>query len=144
MVHTLIGVFIFVFDGFFKYNREVNKKEMDACNGHVHIMTYHNHGAFMNLGERKPAIVKLISILLTAFLSILFLVTLTRHGNHMLKIGLSILLGGAYSNTYDRLKRTYVVDYLNFPKAPGKIKNLVFNISDFAILIGSLISILRA
>ena len=46
------------------------------------------------------------------------------------------LLGGAYSNTYDRVKKGFVTDYLNFPKMPGKIKNIVFNISDFCIMVG--------
>lgn len=96
----------------------------------------------MNLGERIPTGVKLISIMLTLFLTIIFLLTLTRHGKGLLKLGLAILLGGAFSNTYDRMTRGYVVDYLTFPKAPFKLKNVVFNLSDFAITLGALIATL--
>ena len=38
-------------------------------------------------------------------------VTLGQKGKAALKLGLAFLLGGAFSNTYDRLKRKYVVDY---------------------------------
>lgn len=61
----------------------------------------------------------------------------------MLKTGLSILLGGAYSNTYDRLVRGYVVDYFGFQVKNERLRNIVFNISDFCIMIGALISVLR-
>ncbi len=144
MIYTIITALLFFGDTLLKKRREEKKEEYDLCNGNIHVMTYHNNGAFLNLGEKKPAIVKGISIAFTILVSFVFLFTLTTHGNRILKLGLSILLGGAYSNTYDRISREYVVDYLNFPKAPLKIKNVVFNISDFAILIGSLIVILKA
>lgn len=47
----------------------------------------------------------------------------------------SLIIGGALSNTYDRVKRGYVVDYLSVPK--GKA---VYNISDFAIFSGAILS----
>ena len=52
------------------------------------------------------------------------------------------MLGGAFSNTYDRLKRKYVVDYVSFPVKNEKIRNVVFNISDFCIMIGALLMVL--
>ena len=51
----------------------------------------------------------------------------------------SLLLGGAFSNTYDRLKRKYVVDYFSFGVKWEPLRAIVFNISDFCILIGALI-----
>ncbi len=53
----------------------------------------------------------------------------------MLKTGLALILGGAYSNTCDRLRRKYVVDYVTFPK----ISTIVFNLSDFGIIIGAVL-----
>ena len=60
----------------------------------------------------------------------------------MLRNGFALLLGGAYSNTYDRLIRKYVVDYVSFPVKNKKIRNIVFNISDFCIMIGALLIVL--
>ncbi|MDE7359775.1 MAG: signal peptidase II, partial [Lachnospiraceae bacterium] len=58
------------------------------------------------------------------------------------KAGLALLLGGAYSNTYDRLTRKYVVDYVSFPVKNRRIRRIVFNISDFCIMIGALLLVL--
>ncbi len=142
MLYLFITAFIAGLDEQIKARREQKTEEYDLANGKVHIQTYHNYGACMNLGERIPTGVKLISIMLTLFLTIIFLLTLTRHGKGLLKLGLAILLGGAFSNTYDRMTRGYVVDYLTFPKAPFKLKNVVFNLSDFAITLGALIATL--
>ena len=62
----------------------------------------------------------------------------------MLRVGLSLLLGGAFSNTYDRLKRKYVVDYVSFGVKWKKLRQVVFNISDFCIITGALLAILGA
>ncbi len=120
-----------------KQKREETIEEKNYLNHNIQITTYHNYGAFLNGGDKNPPVVKMISLLLSLGLSVLFLLTFTRYGRKELRMGLAFLLGGAYSNTYDRMKRGYVVDYLNFPKMPGKIKNIVFNISDFCIAIGA-------
>ena len=72
----------------------------------------------------------------------MFLLTFTCKGSRLLKAGLAFLLGGAYSNTYDRLMRKYVVDYVSFPVKNKKIRNIVFNISDFCIAVGALLMVL--
>ena len=143
MHSVFLTAIIVVFEALFKEKRERDKQEKEYLNGHVHIMTYHNYGAFLNSGEKNPLAVKLVSVLLTLAMSVVFILTFTKYGNRGLRIGLSFLLGGAFSNTYDRIKRGYVVDYLNFPKLPGKIKNVVFNFSDFCILIGSCIILIK-
>ena len=144
MFHILITTLLFGTDNLIKHQREENPDEYDMVSGNIHVTTYHNYGAFLNLGDKKTVIVKAISLILTLILSLIFVFTFSKHGKGLLKTGLAILLGGAFSNTYDRLKRGYVVDYLNFPKAPGKLKNVIFNISDFAILIGALIATLHS
>lgn len=65
-------------------------------------------------------------------------------GNRLLRVGLALLLGGAFSNTYDRLKRKYVVDYLSFGVRWKGLRRIVFNVSDFCILIGAMLSALGA
>lgn len=114
-------------------------EEKEICKGRILLRKYHNKGACMNLGEKKSNLVAGLSLILTAALALVFLFTLTRHGNGWLKAGLSLLLGGAFSNTYDRLKRKYVVDYFSFGVKWAPLRAIVFNISDFCILIGALI-----
>lgn len=126
-----------------KREREKNTENKKYLGGNVQITTYHNYGAFLNGGEKKPLVVKCLSVGLTAMLSLLFILTFTRYGKKQLRSGLAFLLGGAFSNTYDRIKRGYVVDYLNFPHLPGRWKNVVFNAADFCILIGACLLIIK-
>lgn len=143
MQFFFITAWISVLDNWIKEKREQNCDKKDHLNGWVRILTYHNYGAFLNSGDKKPVLVKMISLILSIGLTMLFLLTFTRYGKRELQLGLSLLLGGAWSNTYDRLKRGYVVDYLNFPKLPGKLRTVVYNISDFCILIGACLIIIK-
>ena len=142
MVYLCIVALIFA--GELGIKNYVEKKrnageEKEICKGRILLRKYHNKGACMNLGEKKSNVVAGLSLILTAALALVFLFTLTRHGNGWLKAGLSLLLGGAFSNTYDRLKRKYVVDYFSFGVKWEPLRAIVFNISDFCILIGALI-----
>ena len=111
--------------------------------GALLIRKHHNKGMLLNAGENRQGAVMLLSVLLSMVATAVFVMTLGHAGGGLLKWGLALLLGGAYSNTYDRVKKGFVTDYLNFPKMPGKIKNIVFNISDFCILIGTLLVVLK-
>ena len=143
MRFILLSAGIFVLETFIKQKREENTQDKEYLNGKTVITTYHNYGAFLNGGDKRPVLVKLVSVILTIVLSILFAFTFTKYGKKELRTGLAFLLGGAYSNTYDRVKRGYVVDYLNFPKFPGKVKYIVFNISDFCIMIGACLIVIK-
>ena len=136
MQSILLAASILCADTVIKKNREQSKEPKTYLDGNVHIMTYHNYGAFLNSGEKNPFLVKLVSVILTLAMTALFVLTFTKYGSAQLRTGLAFLLGGAYSNTYDRVKKGFVTDYLYFPGLPGKLKNIVFNISDFCIMVG--------
>lgn len=112
------------------------------CKGFVVIRKYHNQGAFLNMGERRPWIVAALSVILTLLLTVLFACTFTMAGSEILRWGLTLMLGGAYSNTYDRIRRKYVVDYVSFRVPFKKLRQVVFNISDFCIMIGAMFSVI--
>jgi len=110
--------------------------------GCILIRKYHNKGAMLNLGQSRHWLVKMISVILSVLAAVIFVFSLGRRGNKMLRIGLAFLLGGAFSNTYDRLKRGYVVDYFSFHLKWKRLRNIVFNLSDFCIMIGALLLVL--
>lgn len=143
MQSLLLAIVILCKETILKRHREENPDAKEYLGGNVQVITYHNYGAFLNLGEKNPFIVKAVSVIFTFMISVLFILTFTRFGNKELRTGLAFLLGGAYSNTYDRVKKGYVTDYLIFPKLPGKIRNVVFNISDFCILIGCCLILIK-
>ena len=136
-----------IFGGEYALKNHVEKNIDRECKkilgGSILVRKYHNRGAVLNLGEQKRKAVAMLSLLLTVLLTVVFIVTLTRHGNSWLKAGLSLLLGGAFSNTYDRLKREYVVDYFSFNVTWEPLRNIVFNLSDFCILIGAMTAALH-
>lgn len=142
---TLLAIAVFLTDLFIKNHIERTRTEgemQSVCGGRIILHKYHNKGAFLNAGERRSGLVAVLSLILTLGATVLFLATFTFRGNGMLRGGLALLLGGAYSNTYDRMVRKYVVDYVSFPVKNKKIRNIVFNISDFCIMIGALLIVL--
>lgn len=120
------------------------KREREICGGRLLLRRHHNCGAMLNLGEGKRSFIAAVSLILTLALTAVFLISLGRHGNRLLRAGLSLLLGGSFSNTYDRLKRKYVVDYVSFNVKWKALRRVVFNLSDFCILIGALLTVLGA
>lgn len=136
---TVIGI-IFVGDFIIKNYIEKKKKEdsdTPILGGRLIIRRLHNKGACLSIGSKKSVLVAAVSLAFAIMMSIIFVATLTTKGNNFLKAGLSLLLGGAYSNTYDRLKRKFVVDYISFASKSTFFQGIVFNISDFCIAIGA-------
>lgn len=136
---------IFVLDLLLKNYIETHLEvgeERPICRGRLLVRRYHNKGAFLDTGKERQKAVALLSLLLTLFMTMVFLATFSFRGNSALRAGLAFLLGGAYSNTYDRLTRNYVVDYVSFPVKNKRIRGIVFNVSDFCIMIGALLMVL--
>jgi signal peptidase II len=147
--YALVSAGIFLTDFCIKNHIEETKTEgtvEEAAHGRLLLRNYHNRGAFLDAGEKHSALVAAVSLALTLAMTVVFFLTFGTKGGSLLKTGLALLLGGAYSNTYDRLRRHYVVDYISFPVKKGflakKIRNVVFNISDFCIAIGALCMVL--
>ncbi len=114
----------------------------EACGGALLIRKHHNRGAVLNAGQHKRKLVMLVAVFLTVLATVIFIITLGHGGSGLLKWGLTLLLGGAYSNTYDRLVRKYVVDYVSFNVPFKWLRRVIFNIGDFCIMIGALLSVM--
>ena len=145
MIYAILAAAVFFLDLGIKNHIErkgTEGAEQEIGGGMLLLRKYHNRGAFLNTGERKSGLVAVVSVILTLAMTVLFLVTFSFRGSRLLKAGLSLLLGGAYSNTYDRLRRHYVVDYVSFPVKNEMIRRIVFNISDFCIMIGALLMVI--
>ena len=84
--------------------------------------------------KSRPKIVMAVSSLFTAGIALYIALNKEKNTLSTVKnIGWSIVLGGALSNSSDRIRKKYVVDYIPIGK-------YVYNISDFFIYIGALIS----
>ena len=145
MIYILLIAGIFVVELGIKNHVEKHRKEGEerpALGGALLLRKYHNRGAFLDMGERVRPLVALVSVLLSLAMTAVFVITLGSRGSAVLKTGLALLLGGAYSNTYDRLRRKYVVDYFSFGVKWQKLRRVVFNLSDFCIAVGAMMLVL--
>ena len=144
-VCILIVAGIFLGDLWIKTQIEKRMTEGETkcfCRGRILLRRHHNRGAMLNFLQERQFVVAVFSLVLTATVAVLFGLSLGTRGNNLLRVGLSLLLGGAFSNTYDRLKRKYVVDYLSFGVKWKKLRRIIFNISDFCIIIGALLAVI--
>ncbi len=144
MYKAIVGCIV-ILDAFLKSKAEKKLRrgeDRPAAGGRILLTKYHNRGAALNFGQKNPQLIKWISVVFTMFVSMVFVLTLTRKGNRLLKLGLALMLGGAFSNTYDRLSKGYVVDYFRIACPIKCVQNVIFNISDFCIIIGSLMTVI--
>lgn len=139
MLYIGLAGIIFIAELFIKDYIEKNKKmneEEEILGGNIIVTRYHNKGAMLNFMEKNTKLVVFISGFLLGSLFLLFGLLIPKKDNKVLKFALALLVGGAASNVYDRVKRGYVVDYFSFKC----LKNVVFNIADLFIIVGSILT----
>ncbi|WWR15310.1 signal peptidase II [Lachnospiraceae bacterium JLR.KK008] len=144
MIYIGIAAGIFLLELWIKNHVEActaEGEEREVCKGALILRKYHNKGAFLDAGRQVRPLVAAASLVLTVCAAAVFALTLGQKGGRALKTGFALLLGGALSNTYDRLRRKYVVDYFSFGVTWKPLRKIVFNISDFCILIGTVIAV---
>ena len=105
--------------------------------GFIGIKRLHNYGTAG--GHAKGHMDKIIrwSGCVTAGIAAMFAWTLAKPDRKVEKAGYALLLGGALSNLYDRCRKGYVTDYVRFHSPWKWLNELVFNLSDFFIMIGA-------
>ena len=101
------------------------------------ILVYRNQNAGFPFGflEKHGEGVRMLPLAVISGLFGFLTALLPQKGKRVQKIGIAIILGGAISNLYDRLVRRYVVDY--FSIQCGKLKEVVFNLGDIFVFLGS-------
>lgn len=114
-------------------------EERSLCKGRVRVRKVHNKGMCLNLLEDRPQLVKKVGTVGTILLTIYQLFTLVRKGQYLKKAGLSLMAAGAWSNTFDRLVRGYVMDYVGFQSKWKRISQITYNFGDFFIAAGTLL-----
>lgn len=110
----------------------------EILEGRIILNKVYNKGAVLNFLEDKKEIVKTVSGVILGLMLLLFTFMLPKKGNKLFKFGLALVLGGAISNVSDRFLRGHVVDYFSIKSDRfKKLQNVVFNLADIAIFIGT-------
>lgn len=125
-------------------NGMTQKEERTACHGKVQLRKVYNRGFGFNILEKKEEIVKYGSLFATMILTIWQLITLLFKKQYLRKWGLSLMTAGAWSNTFDRWFRGYVVDYVGFETKYKKLSSITYNLADFFIAAGGIMVVISS
>lgn len=139
MFWIFIAAAVFGLDVCFK--NQIEKKpdgfRKEILGGRILLRKSHNRGVVMNLMDERQQLVEGFSLGLTVSLTFGWLYLLGKKVPGLLKAGMSFLLGGAYSNVFDRCRRHYVVDYFSFQVKWERLRKIIFNLGDLFIFLGT-------
>lgn len=145
MIYIIIVGAIFLADFLIKDKIEKKYSDSDSkviLKNRITIHKFHNTGAFLSSFKNYGKAVAMMSGAFCVLLTGLWIRDIAIRKSILHKLGLSFLLGGAYNNTYDRIKRKYVVDYFSFNSKKEKKRTIIYNISDWFIFIGSFLVVI--
>lgn len=123
-----------------------SRKEMHCSEpilgGRIIITRFHNSGAMLGWLKEKPKMLLGVTLFGTGVVIGGLFGTLRSRKPVLIKLGLSLLAGGAASNTYDRIVRHQVTDYFRIRIGCKRLERIVFNLGDMAIFLGALLALL--
>lgn len=117
-------------------HKELNSRQ-PVAGGRIIITKYYNTGAMLGFLKDKAKFLSGATLLALGIIIGLLLSVLGRRGNYVMKLGLSLLLGGAASNAFERAAYGKVTDYFRISIGSKKLEKIIFNIGDFCIFAGS-------
>ena len=109
------------------------------------FMLLYNYGAAFSFLSEPEGFWQIIFFSITAIIISITIITylfkLPEKKNNSVRAGLSLILGGAIGNLYDRITYGHVVDFLDFYVQQYHFP--IFNIADISIFLGTGIIIIK-
>lgn len=105
--------------------------------GRVALQSFYNRGAAFGVKWLRGGALIAVSCLVLAALPLLAL-----RQSRGFRLGAGMAFGGGLSNLLERITHGQVFDYVQFPRLPGKLGRLVFNLADFALALGGILMVL--
>ena len=109
-------------------------RDLPCAKGWIRLHKNHNAGFPFGVMKNRPQLVQTIPLMMTSALAGALAALSGRREGLAEKLGLAVALGGAVSNTWDRMVRGYVVDYFSINLR--RLKKVIFNLGDVFILLG--------
>lgn len=100
-----------------------------------------NRGFFASRGQEHPLLVRWLPCAVWLAAAIALLPELARRC-FAAQLGILLVLLGGISNQLDRVVRHSVTDYLQFPHRKKKKRALVWNVADFMLLGGVVLTVI--
>ena len=126
-------------------NHVVKGSEKKLLKGKISIRKVYNKGMCLNLFEKHPDMVRILSVIVTVFLTLYTVGSAYFQKRRVAEnVGLGLMTAGAWSNTIDRCFRKYVVDYFGFEAKKDKIRRITYNLGDMFIFAGAILTVLAS
>src|SRR5271156_3624371 len=139
--HFLIAVFVIALDRVTKIaiSRRLSLHDsISVIPGFFRIIHTENAGAAFGIFADSPSPWKVGLLIAFSVVALVIVSALLWKSSHILTstgIGLSLILGGAIGNLWDRIVSRHVVDFLLFYIGPHQWP--AFNVADSAIVVGA-------
>ena len=95
-----------------------------------------------NLLQDQPKTMRMLTTSAVAAVVVYDFILLHQKGRHLLKLGMMCMTGGALSNFVDRVRHGKVVDYIGIRTHWEKFSSITYNVGDFAIFAGAVMTVL--
>lgn len=119
--------------------QNLDKKEERKLAGPLVLRRVHNKGMCLGILSEKQTAVQYLSLAATGIVTVFQAVVSFRRKGFWKKQGLGLMSAGAWSNTFDRFARGYVIDYVGFDVKDPKAAKITYNLGDFFIAAGAAI-----
>lgn len=107
--------------------------------GKIRIRRVHNRGLTLNYLEDRPDLVRGMSLAAALAMTVWQILDLFHRRNPLRRAGQILSSAGAWSNTFDRMFRGHVVDYIGFDVDKERLADITYNIADFFLMIGGVL-----
>lgn len=136
-IGTLFGVDMAV-KQYIEENIE-DTEEKSFCGSKIVIRKIYNKGFALNSMEEEPEKVTKVSVWTAIAIFIMTALESMRKGHRFQKLALVLLSAGAASNTYDRVVRGKVIDYIGCRSGKKFLDGITANLADLYIFLGAMI-----
>ena len=126
-------------DRVLKYLSRTGKLRLESK--YLRLTHLENRGFFLGLGQKHEKLLRWLPMGVWLLAAVCLLPELGKRV-FSAQLGILLVLLGGLSNQFDRLRRGSVTDYLQFPHRRVKQRALVWNLADFMLIGGVVLTVL--
>lgn len=126
-------------DRVLKYLSRTGKLRLESK--YLRLTHLENRGFFLGLGQKHEKLLRWLPMGVWLLAAVCLLPELGKRV-FSAQLGILLVLLGGLSNQFDRLRRGSVTDYLQFPHHRVKKRALVWNLADFMLIGGVVLTAL--
>lgn len=125
-------------DRVLKYLSRTGKLKFESK--YLRLTHLENRGFFLGLGQKHEKLLRWLPLGVWLLAAVCLLPQLCKRA-FTAQLGIAAVLLGGISNQWDRLRRGSVTDYLQFPHRRVKKRALVWNLADFMLAGGVVLTV---